>query len=35
MRRDYEQIQEMIFGEPPSWANILAAIRKFEAEFNA
>jgi hypothetical protein len=35
MRRDYEQMQEMIFGEPPAWADILAAIKEFEAEFNA
>jgi hypothetical protein len=35
MRRDYELMQEMIFGEPPAWAEILAAIKEFEAEFNA
>lgn len=35
MRRDYVQMQEMIFGKAPQWADILAAIKAFEAEFNA
>lgn len=35
MRQDYKQMQEMIFGEAPPWADILAVIKKFEAEFNA
>lgn len=35
MRRDYEQMQEMIFGDAPDWREILAAIKKFETTFNA
>ncbi|MCM2280991.1 MAG: nucleotidyl transferase AbiEii/AbiGii toxin family protein [Bdellovibrionaceae bacterium] len=34
MKRDYEQMQEMIFGDAPDWRDILAAIQKFEATFN-
>jgi len=35
MRQDFEQMQEMIFGKIPTWKEILAAIKKFEDEFNA
>lgn len=35
MRRDYEQMQEMIFGDAPLWKDILAAIEVFEKEFNS
>ncbi len=35
MRQDYGQMQEMIFGEVPAWADILAAIKEFEDEFNS
>lgn len=35
MKRDYEQMQEMIFGEAPEWKDILAAIKKFERTFNS
>jgi hypothetical protein len=34
MKRDYEQMQEMFFGESPAWKDILAAIKKFETTFN-
>jgi hypothetical protein len=35
MRRDYELMAEMFFGEAPGWKEIVEAIRAFEAEFNA
>ncbi len=35
MRRDYEQMQEMIFDEPSPWSDILTGIEKFESEFNS
>ncbi len=34
MQRDYTQMQEMIFGEPPAWGDIMAAIRDLEIEVN-
>jgi predicted nucleotidyltransferase component of viral defense system len=34
MRRDYEQMQEMIFGDAPSWTDILADLAQFEFDFN-
>ncbi len=34
MRRDFEQMKEMFFNEPPSWKDILAEIKGFEAAFN-
>lgn len=35
LRRDYEQMQEMFFQDPPSWKEIIDAIQQFETEFNA
>ena len=35
MKRDYEQMQEMIFGDAPPWKDLLGAIKKFETAFNA
>ena len=34
MEQDYKAMQEMLFGEIPTWAEILEEIEKFEKEFN-
>ncbi len=34
MKRDYEQMQEMFFEEPPTWSEIMTAIKLFENRFN-
>ena len=35
MKRDYEQMQEMIFDVAHTWEDILAAIEEFETKFNS
>jgi len=35
MESDYKAMQEMLFGEIPSWNEIIEEISKFESEFNA
>lgn len=34
LRRDYDDMQEMIFGQVPSWNEVASALSEFELEFN-
>lgn len=34
LRDDYAKMQQMFFGEPPAFADILALLRQWESEFN-
>jgi hypothetical protein len=34
LREDYTKMQQMFFGEPPAFDNILALLRQWESEFN-
>jgi hypothetical protein len=34
LREDYAKMQQMFFGEPPGFDNILALLRQWESEFN-
>lgn len=35
LRRDYETMREMIFGEPPTFAHVLDVLREIEVAVNA
>ena len=34
LEKDYRQMSDMIYGEIPSWKNILSEIQSFEKQFN-
>jgi len=34
LRDDYTKMQQMFFGEPPIFDNILVLLRQWESEFN-
>jgi hypothetical protein len=35
LRRDYDNTRTMIFGDPPTFADILASVAKIEGRINA
>jgi hypothetical protein len=34
LRADYAKLQQMFFGEPPDFDNIIALLHQWESEFN-
>ena len=34
LREDYAKMQQMFFGEPPGFDNIIALLHQWECEFN-